>query len=454
MNQPMFGLVNRRVVERLEEALAASEARIGDLEAASGALNRSQAIIEFTPAGEILSANENFLRLMGYRMDEIVGKHHRMFVDPALHQTAEYREFWQSLGRGEYQGSEYRRLGKGGNWVWIQATYNPVRGPNGQVVKVIKFATDITQAKIQNSNFASQIAAIDKSQAVIEFDLQGRILTANINFLTTMGYTLAEIQGQSHSMFLDPAERNTEEYQRFWAELRSGIYQAGEYCRIGKNGKKVWIQATYNPILDLNGKSCKVVKFATDVTKQAELRHKNERIQKIIVGFAAEARQLSATEKEITEMITASRNRSSTAADMSHAADQAAQRLSLAMGSMTSIVDAITSIADPITLLSLNAAIEASRAGDAGRGFAVVATEVKALADQAKQAAQKISSEIGSTRTAAAEVASTSAGINDVIANVRDTVGSAASSVVGLTAIVRNIADSCERAVAEAKSAA
>ena len=230
------------------------------------AINKVQAVIEFTVDGVILTANENFLNALGYTLDEIKGQHHSMFVEPAYKQSPEYRMFWEKLGRGEFDTGEYKRLGKGGKEVWIQASYNPILDGRGKPVKVVKFATDVTQQKLRNADYEAQIAAIGKAQAVIEFAMDGKIINANDNFLNALGYSLDEIKGQHHSMFVEPAYKQSAEYRMFWEKLGRGEYDAGQYKRIGKGGKEIWIQASYNPIMDLNGKPFKVVKYATDVT--------------------------------------------------------------------------------------------------------------------------------------------------------------------------------------------
>jgi methyl-accepting chemotaxis protein len=232
------------------------------------AIRKSQAVIEFSMDGTVLDANDNFLKALGYRLEEIQGQHHSMFVEPAYKLSSEYREFWAALNRGEYQAAEYKRIGKGGKEVWIQASYNPILDPDGKPFKVVKFATDMTEQKLRNADYIGQIAAISKSQAVIEFKMDGTVLTANDNFLKALGYTLDEIKGRHHSMFVDEAFRQSYEYKEFWAALNRGEYQAAEYKRLGKGGKEVWIQASYNPIMDLNGKPFKVVKYATDITPQ------------------------------------------------------------------------------------------------------------------------------------------------------------------------------------------
>jgi len=258
------------ISRRAAQGAAASAAlqRQAELEHQVKALHRVQAVIEFHLDGTIVHANDNFLQTLGYTLEEIQGKHHAMFVDAEYAQSREYRDFWANLGRGEFDAGQYRRIGKGGREIWIQASYNPVFDSNGRPYKVVKFATDITAQKFQAADFAGQLAAINKSQAVIEFDLEGRILAANENFLAAMGYALEEVRGQHHSMFAEPEHRQSAEYRAFWAKLGRGEYDAGQYRRLGKGGREVWIQASYNPIYDMNGRPFKVVKYATDITAQ------------------------------------------------------------------------------------------------------------------------------------------------------------------------------------------
>jgi methyl-accepting chemotaxis protein len=232
------------------------------------AIGKSQAVIEFAMEGTILHANDNFLKALGYTLDEIKGKHHSMFVDEAYRQSADYKEFWAKLNRGEYVADEFKRIGKGGREVWILASYNPILDLNGKPFKVVKYATDVTEQKLRNADYAGQIAAVSKAQAVIEFKMDGTVLAANDNFLKALGYTLDEVKGKHHSMFVDDAYRQSADYKEFWAKLNRGEYVADEFKRIGKGGREVWILASYNPILDLSGKPFKVVKYATDVTEQ------------------------------------------------------------------------------------------------------------------------------------------------------------------------------------------
>lgn len=231
------------------------------------ALTKSQAIIEFKTDGTVLTANENFCTTLGYTLPEIVGKHHRIFVDPAEVAQPEYAQFWAKLARGEYDRRQYKRITKDGREIWIEASYNPVFR-NGKPYKVVKFATDITEQKLKTAEFSGKIDAISRAQAVIEFTPKGEVLTANENFLKTLGYELAEVKGRHHSMFCDSAYTQSPDYQQFWQRLAGGEFIADEFMRLGKGGKKVYIQASYNPIFDMNGKVFKIVKFATDVTRR------------------------------------------------------------------------------------------------------------------------------------------------------------------------------------------
>lgn len=252
------------------------------------AIEKSQATIEFKMDGTIITANENFLKTMGYTLSEIQGQHHRIFVDPSEISSDSYHQFWTKLNRGEFQTAEYKRIGKGGRDIWLQATYTPILDIHGKPTKVIKFAQEITEQKKKTIDYEGQIDAIGKSQATIQFNMDGTIITANDIFLRVMGYTLSEIQGQHHKMFALPALVNSDEYRQFWANLNRGEFQTAEYKRIGKGGKEIWLQATYNPILDFNGKPYKVIKFATDITEQKNLSMETNRVvEDLVVGLGA-----------------------------------------------------------------------------------------------------------------------------------------------------------------------
>jgi methyl-accepting chemotaxis protein len=418
------------------------------------AISRAQAVIEFKLDGTVVTANENFCKALGYSLAEIEGKHHSLFVSRSEHDGAAYREFWAALNRGEYQAGEYKRIGKGGREVWILASYNPLLDENGKPFGVAKFATDVTAEKLKTADLAGQIAAIDKAQAVIEFNMDGTIVTANANFLGALGYSLAEIKGKHHSMFVEPSERDGNGYREFWAALNRGEYQAAEYKRIGKGGREVYIQASYNPIMDLNGKPFKVVKYATDVTKQVLVRMGNERVRGMMESVAAGSEELNASVREISEAMTKSRQTASSAVDQVAAADAQAQRLTEAALAMSGIVELINNITGQINLLALNATIESARAGEAGRGFAVVASEVKSLANQAKQATDKIGAEIGSLNGISGDVVTALASIKTAINNVSEYVTSTAAAIEEQSTVTNEMSTSMQRAAAEAAAMA
>jgi methyl-accepting chemotaxis protein len=413
------------------------------------AIGRAQAVIEFNTDGTIVTANENFLRAMGYALGEIQGKHHSMFVVPEDRGSAAYREFWARLNRGEFQAAEYKRLGKGNKEIWILATYNPILNEAGKPFKVVKFATDVTEQKLKAADNDGQIAAIRKSQAVIEFNVDGTIRTANQNFLDAMGYTLGEVQGKHHSMFVEPAERNAPAYREFWDKLNRGQYQAAEYKRIAKGGREIWIQASYNPILDLNGKPFKVVKYATDVTVQAVMRRKAENARGLIEQVAAGSEEMSASIREISETMSKSKVNAAEATGRIDAADQQSQKLNDAAQAMGGIVELIGNITGQINLLALNATIESARAGEAGRGFAVVASEVKNLANQAKHATDTISREIESLNGVASDVAGSLTAIKAAIAGVNEFIASTAAAVEEQSIVTQDMSSNMQRASAE-----
>jgi len=439
------------------------------------ALNKSQAVIEFSLDGKILTANRNFLDLMGYDLSEVVGQHHSMFIEPAYRASDDYRRFWENLRNGEFQRAQFKRIGKGGKEVFIEASYNPILDKDGHPVKVVKYATDVTASKMEYADLLGKVNAVLRSQAVIEFNLDGTIITANQNFLSAMGYSLEEIRGKNHSIFVEASYRGSNDYKVFWGKLRAGEFQSAQFKRIGKGGRVVWIEASYNPIFDLNGKPFKVVKFATDVTKQVALL---DDLKKLIdVNFseidsaihqsnsqadlaslaagqtaanvqtvAASSEELAASISEISQSMTKSQAATDDAFGQVVSAGAATQRLSDAAVAMGGIVGMIQNIAGQINLLALNATIESARAGEAGKGFAVVANEVKNLANQAAKATGQITKEIEGVQSISGEVVVALDGIRGSIDNVREYVAATASAVEEQSAVTRDMSSNMQTA--------
>ncbi|QDK44509.1 chemotaxis protein [Bdellovibrio sp. ZAP7] len=262
---------------RLIETSATESDEVSQIRQTLEALHKVQAIIEFNLDGTIVTANENFLKTLGYSLDEIQAQHHSMFCDVEYSRSIDYKKFWQALARGEFASGEFKRISKDGRAVWINASYNPVLNSEGKPYKVVKFATDVTAAKMKSAEDEGKISAISKAQAVIEFNLDGTVINANENFLKTLGYSLSEIQGKHHRMFCDSEYIRSSEYESFWKKLNRGEFDSGRYMRKGSGDRTIWIQATYNPIMDASGKPYKVVKFASDITEQYELEQSIKR---------------------------------------------------------------------------------------------------------------------------------------------------------------------------------
>ena len=442
------------------------------------AFSRSQAIIEFTPKGEILNANNNFLEAVGYTQDELKGQHHSMFVAPDYAASNEYRELWKGLENGNASTGEFLRYGKNKREIWIQAAYCPVKNRVGKVVKVVKIASDITEQKLRNADSMGQLDAINQSQAVIHFDLKGNILEANANFLAAMGYTLEEIRGKHHSMFAEPDYAASREYQTFWKELAAGKYHAGEFKRVGKGGKEIWIQATYNPILDAVGKPFKVVKFATDRTAEVLEQRRRTGIQKQIDAdltgiaqavsettaqaaasaaaseqtsasvqtVAAASEELVASISEISRQAQAALSVSANAAGEAERSNEIMSGLSEDAKTIGSVIELINGIAEQTNLLALNATIEAARAGEAGKGFAVVASEVKNLASQTSKATEEISNQINSMQETTENAVDAIGSIASVINDVGDIASSIASAVEEQNAVTGDISSNMQAA--------
>jgi methyl-accepting chemotaxis protein len=510
----------------------------------SAAIRRSQAVIEFALDGTILDANENFLKAVGYTREEVVGQHHRMFVEESERSSKDYMAFWAMLNRGEPIEVPCLRMAKGGRRIWLLANYTPILNGSGKPLKIVKFASDITARREAMANLEGQIAAIRKSQAVIEFDLGGHILDANANFLAAVGYSLAEIKGKHHRLFVDSAEQGGETYRRFWEKLGRGEFDEGQYRRLGKGGREIWLQATYNPIFDAMGKPCKIVKLATDITANKQVQDTlraavadtrgvvnsamvgdltrrvplqgktgeiaelcggvNELVeafadviatvtaiaQQVITGTdrislgsrdmasqaeeqASSLEETAATTEELAASVKRSAGRAQEARSLGEAASGIAnrgggivgeavgamERIEKASGDIAEIVTVIDNIAFQTNLLALNAAVEAARAGDAGKGFAVVASEVRALAQRSSDAANDIKALIANSTqqvttgvrlvtdagAALAEIVGSSTSVAAALADISSASNEQASGIEEVAKAVAHMDDMTQR---------
>jgi methyl-accepting chemotaxis protein len=477
------------------------------------AIDASQAMIEFAMDGTVLSANGNFLRMLGYSFDEIRGKPHAIFVESGERDSADYRRFWDKLRSGQPDGGRRKRIGKDGKEIWLRASYNPVLGADGKPYKVVTLAADISAQKELEADLSGRLAAVSRVMAVIEFDLSGTILRANETFLKVVGYAADEIEGRHHRMFVDADHAASADYREFWDRLARGEIDTGQYKALGKGGHEIWLQASYNPVFDANGRPCKVVAFATDITASVlanrtlqraamaviDAAEKNDLTRRISLegqsgeiaalctgvntmldSMAAVIGKISSVAKEVAN---ASSEISAGATDLSHRTEEQAASLEQTSASMeeiaktvkrnadgaqeanrsandalaiadkggqvvgeavqamariegssrkiSDIIGVIDEIARQTNLLALNAAVEAARAGDAGRGFAVVASEVRSLAQRSSQAAKDIKDLIVNSneevRQGVGLVNKAGSALHEIVAAIKSVAGGAAA---------------------------
>ncbi|URK17398.1 PAS domain-containing methyl-accepting chemotaxis protein [Thalassospira sp. GO-4] len=448
----------------------------GDAHAAArtlDALEQSLAVIEFDLQGKVLRANKNFLSVMEYELSEIVGKPHAIFVPEDIRKSPDYETFWSDLRAGSFKSAAFQRITKSGRQVWIEATYNPVRDRKGKVVKIVKFASDITKRQEMLASFEGKVNAINRSQAVIEFDLNGTILDANDNFLSVMGYQLSEIVGKHHRLFVDRDYAKSQEYVDFWRELAKGNFCSQQFKRFAKGGKEIWIEASYNPIFDANGVPYKVVKYAIDITDQitlltdlkkmidnnfseidrslSDLDQRSsdaysscEKTSANVQTVAAGAEELAASISEISRSMAEARAITDQVFEKSIAAGTSTEKMNEVVAAMGSIIDVIQDIAGQINLLALNATIESARAGEAGKGFAVVANEVKSLANQVAKATEQITSEIEGVQSISVEVSDVLGAIRNEVEGVLNNVTTISSAVEEQSAVTQQVSSSMQ----------
>ncbi|PIF13998.1 methyl-accepting chemotaxis protein [Candidatus Pantoea floridensis] len=388
----MFSTITSGILSRL------AWQKRGHSVATLNSLQDAIAMVEFTPEGKILTANDLFLERMGYTLNEIVGQHHSLFCTADQITSPHYRDFWRRLNRGEGFSDKFLRVAKHSRPIWLEANYVPVQDRSGRVIKIVKLASDITARIMDAQEQRAMTTAIERSMAVIAFNLQGEVLMTNDNFLKTMGYSAAEVVGVHHRQFCPPEMRNSDEYRRFWHKLNQGEFISGQFQRVNKRGQTVWLRATYNPVFNEAGELYKVVKFATDVTAQVE-KNQQER------EAAQQAYQTALQTSESTRLgATVIENSVQTMNDLAgelHGISGDINNLSESSDRIGAIVESIRRIADQTNLLALNAAVEAARAGQHGRSFAVVANEVRTLAANINRATTEIENRVQQNHTLA-----------------------------------------------------
>lgn len=367
--------------------LQAIRTRLGFAHGSDKARDELSAYAELDTQGRILKASPAYEQLMGYPPGRLTGHHHRELHGPGDAQSEAFARFLGDITAGRLVKSIVQRIRANGDPIWLQVSYQLVLDRHGKVTRIVEQAADVSEQQIAALDMEARLEALDRTQGVIEFALDGTILTANDRFLEMVGYSLDEIVGKHHSLLVDPLEARSPAYHAFWDRLRAGRHASSLFRRIGHGGREIWIQASYNPVLAADGQTLKVIKYATDVTSQTQA-----------------ARALQQEVVQLAETVQGNAQLASQATDISQQAQQRLQEgrqvidrliadmeaIHASMKSITGITDLIDSITLRTRLLSLNARVEAAHAGEAGRGFAVVATEINGLATQCKNATNEI----------------------------------------------------------------
>lgn len=369
----------------LRQELQACEEDRKRIQAILEAIRGAAAYIEFSPSGHILDVNDRFLSVVGYHRDQVIGEHHRLFCEAGYAQSSAYSEFWSILRQGSPHAGTFPRIKRDGQRLWLEATYFPVLDEQGEVERVVKIASDVTERTEELRDHEAVLSALDRSMAVISFTPTGEVLNANQNFLDTVGYGLSDVRGKHHRMFCD--EHFYQENPDFWAELAAGAFKSGKFRRLRADGTEVWLEATYNPIVGKSGSVERIIKFATDITSSV---HASERAREASSFAYDTANQTASIAEQGASALRESIGTSDEILDLVSKTRDVVAKLDADSKNIETIVATINDVAKKTNLLALNAAIEAARAGEQGRGFAVVADEVLQLAQRTSDATEEI----------------------------------------------------------------